>query len=310
MPGRIAQIALPHATREDFPAQVVAAGPDGEADLTGNVFWVEELDCMATSGDMTDGAELDVHVHGRIVAAEWIDGADHSLAVGQKVHVFPLTDKAAAPKARWYFSLGGGTSWIRMPFGYADLNDQSRPYAGALQRVEDDGSVSLADELYFAFATDGADDSIAQAAADITLLVDARCVIDNYQYVDERLRLRVYLHWLSTSVQATIAVPPPRTDWASRPTKALVNANSFFDLDADIIQREARFTPSWASTNQAFVAVAGISRPADCHGVAVTVNLDYDNNPGTGLHYEGAFDALGDIPVRAWFRLEETDFDR
>lgn len=125
MPGAFSQLAVPQIARLDFPAQIVAAGPDAEPDLSGNVYWVEELDSMATSGDATDGAGLDVHTDGRIVAAEWLDGSDHSLAVGQRVHVFPLTDRAAAPKARWFFSLGGGAGWI-------DLGESVSVYDGTV----------------------------------------------------------------------------------------------------------------------------------------------------------------------------------
>jgi len=114
MPQPQAQAAAAPAGRGDFPIVVIDHGPDGEDEsgLGDQVYWCQELDCMATSGDQTAGAELDEHPDGRIVAAECISRAatDPRLANDGTVrgHAFPLTDKADSPTVRYFFAHEGG----------------------------------------------------------------------------------------------------------------------------------------------------------------------------------------------------------
>lgn len=248
MPGAFSQLAVPQIARLDFPAQIVAAGPDAEPDLSGNVYWVEELDSMATSGDATDGAGLDVHTDGRIVAAEWLDGSDHSLAVGQRVHVFPLTDRAAAPKARWYFSLRGGqevtynlTAYIhREDLGYSVNGKASLLWVNGVNRAEVHALFKFPAPL-----------TLAQCEAARWRL---NCVLDIIADSGTTAELvGIGIAWCSDDFDAAEVWPGPDSDFAGRcgwdyvQHRVVIGAGTPYHADFGVCDQSANDVPIYGA---------------------------------------------------------------
>jgi hypothetical protein len=103
MPGRTAQLAASLVARTSFPAVLVAAGPNSEADPGGNLYWVQETNCPSTSGSHLDGCPLAVKTGGLWVVAQDSVNATRVYAVDGSVNVVVHFASDRAGKPRFFF---------------------------------------------------------------------------------------------------------------------------------------------------------------------------------------------------------------
>jgi len=92
--------------REEFPAAIWSVGPGGEPDPGGNLYWVRELGCNATSGGTADGCPTWFRPGGRwVVAEDW--GHSHRVyatdGTVRLAAVRRMTSRQATPTARFFF---------------------------------------------------------------------------------------------------------------------------------------------------------------------------------------------------------------
>ena len=162
-----------------FVAIVMDEGPDSEDDYDDERYWVKEVYCSDTTGDIhdeitftamtCDPASTPPTGFGRYVTAtnlaEKADPA-HELTVGNYVQVFRLYDSQTPGVVRYFFTSSvpaAGVTWTPFPdWGQVYDSDYDTGNGTVLFRRYDDNVSDGETRLFYPIAEDGSGDSVEQ----------------------------------------------------------------------------------------------------------------------------------------------------
>ena len=234
-----------------------------------------------TTEPMTTADMAADNIKGATITATDIKAGD--VSVGDEVLVFwgyDNGDDTGEPIARYFFEARGGVApaWTSMLWNWSVT--AAVPSSDGVCVHYDGGAIDSERQAFYAFARDGSNDSIAQPAADMMLVVDySKMGLTHAESGLKELTGKLFVEWIDAQFVVDNTAP---IAWAGRPACTAISANPSATIYANELDDFAVTDYESAAAIRGGIAFWDLSRPNGKHGVCLRMEMTI---PDAGTWY-------------------------